>query len=122
MANYQGLNCIMGEIITMVSDARYPHDQHIFPNSTCGASPFCALLKNVDSLWFNRCLTKKRVDLVAVCGNRAITSLFLILIVQHGLGVYVIYVCRRCAPFITLCQYIRIINLIELLRLFWIYK
>ena len=30
MANYQGLNCIMGEITTMVSDARYPHDQHIY--------------------------------------------------------------------------------------------
>ena len=30
MANYQGLNCIMGEITTMISDARYPHDQHIF--------------------------------------------------------------------------------------------
>ena len=30
MANYQGLDCIMGEITTMVSDARYPHDQHIY--------------------------------------------------------------------------------------------
>ena len=30
MANYQGLNCIMGEITAMVSDARYPHDQHIY--------------------------------------------------------------------------------------------
>ena len=30
MANYQGLNCIMGKITTMVSDARYPHDQHIY--------------------------------------------------------------------------------------------
>ena len=30
MANYQGLNCIMGEITTMVADARYPHDQHIY--------------------------------------------------------------------------------------------
>ena len=30
MANYQGLNCVMGEITTMVSDARYPHDQHIY--------------------------------------------------------------------------------------------
>ena len=30
MANYQGLNCIMGEITTMVSDARPPHDQHIY--------------------------------------------------------------------------------------------
>jgi len=30
MANYQGLNCIMGEITTMVSNARPPHDQHIY--------------------------------------------------------------------------------------------
>ena len=30
MANYQGLNCIMGEITAMVADARYPHDQHIY--------------------------------------------------------------------------------------------
>lgn len=30
MANYHGLNCIMGEITTMVSNARYPHDQHIY--------------------------------------------------------------------------------------------
>jgi len=30
MANYKGLDCIMGEITTMVSDARYPHDQHIY--------------------------------------------------------------------------------------------
>jgi len=30
MANYQGLNCIMGEITTMISDARPPHDQHIY--------------------------------------------------------------------------------------------
>ena len=30
MANYQGLNCIMGEITMMVSNARYPHDQHIY--------------------------------------------------------------------------------------------
>ena len=30
MANYQGLDCIMGEITTMVSAARYPHDQHIY--------------------------------------------------------------------------------------------
>ena len=30
MANYQGLNCIMGQITTMVADARYPHDQHIY--------------------------------------------------------------------------------------------
>ena len=30
MANYKGLDCIMGEITTMVADARYPHDQHIY--------------------------------------------------------------------------------------------
>ena len=30
MANYLGLNCIMGEITTMVSNARPPHDQHIY--------------------------------------------------------------------------------------------
>ena len=30
MANYQGLNCIMGEITTMVSNTRPPHDQHIY--------------------------------------------------------------------------------------------
>ena len=30
MANYKGLDCIMGEITTMVSDARPPHDQHIY--------------------------------------------------------------------------------------------
>ena len=30
MSNYKGLDCIMGEITTMVSDARYPHDQHIY--------------------------------------------------------------------------------------------
>ena len=30
MANYKGLDCIMGEITTMVSDARHPHDQHIY--------------------------------------------------------------------------------------------
>ena len=30
MANYQGLNCIAGEITAMVADARYPHDQHIY--------------------------------------------------------------------------------------------
>ena len=30
MANYQGLNCIMGEITTMVSDASPPNDQHIY--------------------------------------------------------------------------------------------
>ena len=30
MANYQGLDCIMGEITTMISEAQYPHDQHIY--------------------------------------------------------------------------------------------
>ena len=30
MLLHQGLNCIMGEITTMVADARYPHDQHIY--------------------------------------------------------------------------------------------
>lgn len=30
MANFKGLDCIMGEITTMVSDARPPHDQHIY--------------------------------------------------------------------------------------------
>ena len=30
MANYKGLDCIMGEITTMVSNARPPHDQHIY--------------------------------------------------------------------------------------------
>ena len=30
MANYQGLNCIMGENTTMVSNARPPHAQHIY--------------------------------------------------------------------------------------------
>lgn len=30
MANYQGLNPIMGEITTMLSNARPPHDQHIY--------------------------------------------------------------------------------------------
>ena len=30
MANYQGLNCIMGGITTMVSNALPPHDQHIY--------------------------------------------------------------------------------------------
>ena len=30
MANYQGLNPIMGEITTMVSNSRPPHDQHIY--------------------------------------------------------------------------------------------
>lgn len=30
MANYQGLTPIMGEITTMVSNSRPPHDQHIY--------------------------------------------------------------------------------------------
>ena len=30
MANYQGLNCIMGEITMMLSNAQPPHDEHIY--------------------------------------------------------------------------------------------
>ena len=60
MANYQGLNCIMGEITTMVSDARYPHDQHIYDYFTATEK----FVRTVVPQLFQDCMEQFREQLV----------------------------------------------------------
>ena len=67
MANYQGLNCIMGEITTMVADARYPHDRHIYDYFTA-TEKFVRILyvKKRQVLWNCRLTSQKWLVFLAL--------------------------------------------------------
>lgn len=60
MANYQGLNCILGEITAMVADARYPHDQHIYDYFTATEK----FVRKVVPQLFQDCMEHFREQLV----------------------------------------------------------